>query len=303
MAYMPARFGDQAPPASEAGAWIEGAAMPTDRSEVGAAALDGRIFVVGAYSGATDANDAYDPVSDSWQTMARLPRPLNHVCAVGIGTTLYVIGGFDPTTGNRPVDVTYAFDPTTNTWSLRAPMPTPRGALACAAVGETIYAIGGATPAGDTGTTEAYDPASDTWRTDLAAMPTPREHVASAALDGLIHVFGGRSPSIGIDGAAHEVYDPAGDGWTTAASLPTGRSGIGAAVLAGRIHVLGGEADHTFEQNEAYDPATGTWLTFAPLPTPRHGVGVVTVGNAIYVLAGGRQPGDSRSNIVEIFRL
>jgi hypothetical protein len=30
---------------------------------------------------------------------------------------------------------------------------------------------------------------------------------------------------------------------------------------------------------------------------------VVSVGDAIYVVAGGRQPGDTRSNIVEIFRL
>src|SRR5439155_20667460 len=112
-----------------------------------------------------------------------------------------------------------------------------------------------------------------------------------------------RSPTIGIDGTTHEVYDPVSDSWAAAAPLPTGRSGIGAAVLAGRIHVLGGEADHTLEHNEAYDPATARWLTFAPLPTPRHGAGVVTMGEAIYVLAGGRQPGDTRSNIVEIFRL
>jgi hypothetical protein len=38
------------------------------------------------------------------------------------------------------------------------------------------------------------------------------------------------------------------------------------------------------------------------LPTPRHGLGVVTVGDAIYVIAGGRLPGPSGSNVVEIFR-
>ena len=68
------------------------------------------------------------------------------------------------------------------------------------------------------------------------------------------------------------------------------------------MYVLGGEAAHTFDQNEAYDPLTDTWLTFAPLPTPRHGLGVVAVADAIYVIGGGPQPGDSRSNVVEIFR-
>ncbi|MDQ6674325.1 MAG: galactose oxidase [Chloroflexota bacterium] len=277
--------------------------MPTARGEVGAAAVDGRIYVLGAYSGATDANEAYDPVLDSWQTLAPLPRSLNHVCAVGLGGFVYVIGGLDPLTGNRPVDSTYSYDLGSNTWSLHAPMLTPRGALACATVDDVIYAIGGASPAGDTGAVEAYDPTSDTWSAEFASMPTAREHVASAVLDGLIHIVGGRSPVLGATGTTHEVYDPATNSWSTASPLPTGRSGVGAAVLAGRIHVLGGEADHTFAQNEAYDPATDTWLSFAPLPTPRHGLGVVAVSDAIYVVAGGPQPGDSRSNIVEVFKL
>jgi type 1 glutamine amidotransferase len=288
---------------SASGTWTSGAPMPTERAEVGAAVVDDKIYVVGAFSGATDANEAYDPASDRWQTLAPLPRPLNHLCAAGLDGVLYVIGGFDPTNANRPVDSTFAYDPATNTWTARAPLPTPRGALGCAVIGETIYAVGGVSPAGDTGIIEAYTPSTDTWQLDLAPMPTPRDHLAVAAANGLVHAIGGRSPRLGFTGATHEVYDPAANAWSSAAPLPTGRSGIGAAVLAGRIHVLGGEADHTFAENEAYDPSTNTWQTFAPLPTPRHGLGVVTFGNAIYVLAGGRTPGDSRSNVVEVFKL
>jgi type 1 glutamine amidotransferase len=288
---------------SATGSWTSAAPMPTERAEVGAAVVDGKIYVVGAYSGATDANDAYDPGTDSWQTLAPLPRPLNHVCAAGVDHVLYVVGGYDPTNANRPVDSTFAYDPATNTWTARAPLPTPRGALACATVGQTIYAVGGTSPAGDTGAIEAYTPSTDTWQPDLAPMPTPRDHLAVAAFNGQVHAIGGRSPSLGLTGATHEVYDPSSNAWSAAAPLPTGRSGIGAAVLGDRIHVLGGEADHTFPENEAYDPSTGTWQSFAALPMPRHGIGVVSFGNAIYVLAGGRTPGDSRSNVVEIFSL
>jgi uncharacterized protein len=287
----------------DAGTWSRAAPMPTERAEVGAAAVNGKIYVVAAYSGATDANEAYDPSTDTWQELAPLPRGLNHVCAASVGDLLYVIGGFDPANGNRPVDSTYAYDPASNTWSARAPMPTPRGALACGSIGDQIYAIGGASPAGDTGTHEVYSTTSYTWQPDLAPMPTPREHVASAVLDGLIHVIGGRSPSLARTGSVHEVYDPAINAWSTAAPLPTGRSGIGAAVLNGRIHVFGGEADHTFEQNEAYTHATNAWQTFAPMPTARHGLGVVAIGQSIYVIAGGTRPGDSRSNTVEVFSL
>jgi N-acetylneuraminic acid mutarotase len=184
------------------------------------------------------------------------------VCAAAVGGTLFIIGGFDPGGGNRPVESTYA----------------------------------------DSGVTEAYDPVADTWQLDLAPMPTPRDHAAAAEFGGRVHVFGGRSPALGFTASTHEVYDPSTNSWTTAAALPTGRGGIGAAVLNGRIHVFGGEADHTFDQNEAYDPLGDTWLTFAPMPTPRHSLGVVAVGDAIYVIGGGRQPGDSRSNVVEVFR-
>jgi type 1 glutamine amidotransferase len=288
---------------SSTGVWTSAASMPTERAEVGAAALDGKIYLVGAFSGATDANEAYDPATDTWQSLAPLPRGLNHTCAVGVDHVLYVIGGFDPTNANRPVALTYAYDPVSGSWSARAPMPTPRGALTCAAVGQTIYAIGGVSPAGDTGIVEAYTPSTDAWQPDLALMPTPRDHLASAVLNGVIHVIGGRSPRLGFTGTAHELFDPVNNVWSTAAPLPTGRSGIGAAVLAGRIHVFGGEADHTFAENEAYDSSTNTWQTFAPLPTPRHGLGVVALSDRIYVLAGGRTPGDSRSNVVEVFSL
>jgi hypothetical protein len=47
------------------GTWSRAAPMPTERGEVGAAVVDSRIYVVGAYSGATDANEAYDPLTNS----------------------------------------------------------------------------------------------------------------------------------------------------------------------------------------------------------------------------------------------
>src|SRR5437870_5219678 len=121
------------------GSWTAAAPMPTERAEVGAAALDGRIYVVGAYSGARDANEAYDPQANTWQQLQPLPSPLNHACAVGVNGTLYVIGGFDPTTGNRPVESNFAFDPQTQAWSTRSALPTPRGALTCATIGTMIY--------------------------------------------------------------------------------------------------------------------------------------------------------------------
>jgi hypothetical protein len=79
--------------AAGAGTWTRGAAMPTERAEVGAEAVDGAIYVVGAYSGLRNANEAYAPATDSWRTLDPLPRGLNHVCAVGLDGLPYFAKG------------------------------------------------------------------------------------------------------------------------------------------------------------------------------------------------------------------
>jgi hypothetical protein len=67
--------------------------VPTERAEVGAEAVDGAIYVVGAYSGLRNANEAYAPATDSWRTLDPLPRGLNHVCAVGLDGLPYFAKG------------------------------------------------------------------------------------------------------------------------------------------------------------------------------------------------------------------
>src|SRR5258708_14008408 len=105
-------------------------------------------------------------------------------------------------------------------------MPTPRGALACVVLGDLVYAVGGASPAGDSSANEAYDPATDAWRLDLAPMPTESQHLAAAELDGLLHAVGGRSARMGMTGTIHHVYDPIATVWTSAPPIPTDPHGI-----------------------------------------------------------------------------
>src|SRR5919108_3130710 len=57
------------------GHWEQRAAIPTPRSEVGVAALDRRVYVLGGYGGfggRTKANEVYDPASDTWRELAPL---------------------------------------------------------------------------------------------------------------------------------------------------------------------------------------------------------------------------------------
>src|SRR5918911_373832 len=111
-----------------AGSWRSLAPVPTPRSEVAAAAVDGLIYVVGGFDPGGSAHEGYDPPADRWSTWAPLPKPLNHAAAAGLGGKLYVVGGFDNRTG-QPSASLYAYDPSTDAWAERAPLPTARGAL------------------------------------------------------------------------------------------------------------------------------------------------------------------------------
>jgi N-acetylneuraminic acid mutarotase len=287
---------------------------PTKRTEVAAAAVAGKIYVIGGFQEPTLSNlkdlaisqavEEYDPASDRWSTKAPLPVGLHHAGIGVVKDKLYVIGGFTKSFLSvwHPVDTVYEYDPGADTWTPHRSMPTARGALAVADMGGTLLTIGGYDGENNSAAVEAYDPAHDTW-TARAPLPTPRDHLAAATIGGRVYAIGGRlDRDYARNLAVTEVYDPATDRWSRAADLPTARSGITAGVVDGTIYVLGGESPQgTFANNEAYDAAHNRWHVMAPMPTSRHGLGSAVVNGRLYVLDGGPKPGGSFSNANEMF--
>jgi len=299
---------------SDRGTWRAAAPMPTKRTEVAAAVLDGKIYVVGGFEkpslgnvmnlAITPSVEVYDPATDRWASKASLPVGLHHVGIGVVDGRLYVMGGYSRSGLSvwNPVATVYAYDPVTDSWAERAPMPTARGALSVTEHEGKLYAIGGYDRKANISTVEVYDPVRNVWTTG-ASLPTPRDHLGTATVAGKIYAIGGR-----LDGdysrnlAVVERYDPATDRWRRVADLPTARSGITSAVVEGRIYVLGGEGDTgTFSENEAYDPGRDTWQRMAPMPTARHGLGSAVVQGRIYVISGGPTPGGSFSDLNETF--
>ncbi len=299
---------------TDRGAWRTELPAPAKRTEVAAAALNGKMYVVGGFEqpglgnvihlAITASVEEYDLSAGRWTAKSPLPVGLHHVGIGVAGGRLYVIGGYKQSGLSvwSPVATVYAYDPATDAWTERAPMPTARGALSVTEHDGKLYAIGGYDRKANSPAVEVYDPERNLW-TSRAPLPTLRDHLATAARSGKIYAVGGR-----LNGDYHrnlsvtEVYDPATDHWTSAADLPTARSGITASVTGGRIYVFGGEgADGTFRDNEAYDPATGTWQTMAPMPTGRHGLGSAVLQGRIHVISGGPTPGGSFSDVHEVF--
>jgi N-acetylneuraminic acid mutarotase len=276
-------------PTLQGGTWMTLAPMNEPRQEVGVAELNGLIYVIGGFrqNGSTaDTVEVYDPMTDMWRFVRRLPIAVNHTVAVSVNGKLYVFGGSPAT------NATFEYDPADNMWRRKANMPTSRGAHAAAVIDGKIYAVGGS-PSSRGRDFAVYDPVSNQWQT-LPPMPTSRNHLAAGAVAGKLYVAGGREGG-NLTLAVLEEYDPATGQWTRKADMPTGRSGIAGAVVNGLFYVFGGEGNPippgVFEENEAYDPVTNTWRSLQPMMTPRHGINAAVIGNRIYLPGGATRAG------------
>ncbi len=295
-----AALGMSAAEAQDQGSWSTAAPMPTARAEVGVAALDGKIYVVGGTAqGRWDSplNYEYDPATDHWRERAPLPHGLSHVGVVGLNGKLYAFGGFTGIVHVGAMNLAFVYDPAADTWQPIAPLSSPRASIGVAAVGGKIHVVGGrGLDKVTVNIHEVYDPATNQW-SKAAPLPLARDHLGIAVIDGKIHVVGGRTANQTDNVGEHDVYDPSTDQWTKAAPMPTPRSSGAATYDNGLLLYAGGECKKldptskfgggdTFDTNEGYDPKSNSWLTLAALPGARHAYGAATVGAAAYFTGG-----------------
>ncbi len=93
--------------------WTAGASMPTARHSMAAAAIDGRLYVVGGNDGTgnVDTVEVYDPVTDTWSTDTSLPTPRQQLVAEVINGELYAVTGVAAGALTPVLEVLTATDP------------------------------------------------------------------------------------------------------------------------------------------------------------------------------------------------
>ena len=262
--------------------------MPTPRSELAAAALRGRAYVVGgiAQFGTTAAFEAYDPALGSWEELPALPEAVHHPAAAAMVDRVCIAGGYTDLRFSAMSRHAFGYNSEARTWAAIADLPAPARRSLAALAGK-LYVVGGVGPSSEN--VWVYDPATDRWDGLSAPLPTRREHLAAAVLDNKLLVVGGRWGDAG-NLATLETYDPATGRWTRGPDMLTPRSGLTAGVLQGRLHVTGGEAlsaGDVYGAHEVYDLTTDRWTAGADLPTPRHGLASAVLGDRWYVIGGG----------------
>lgn len=212
-AWVPINNGWEYDPANDS--WKALASMPSKRGSAVAAAVNGKIYVIGGAALHPGSNEP----------------------------ALY------PARPHRSVGTVEEYDPNTNTWSERSSMPTARNHAAIGAVNNKIYVIGGRLgsafifTASNTNVVEEYDPATDQWGLVKARMPTERSGGAWAVYKGRIYVAGGEHQDGHLMAAfrALEAYDPATNTWLELPMMPMPRHGLAGAVVGNRLHLASGD--------------------------------------------------------------
>ena len=294
--------GASATPAAATPVWQLGQDSLYATQEVGAAVLDGRIWVAGGLTdpeSATAKTEFYDPTVNTWSPGPALPVPLHHAMMVSYQNTVWVIGGFEPrgsiVSGVASARVLH-LNQSLTAWVEGPELHHARGAGAAAVVGNKIVVVGGRTagtsPA-EVIPTEVFDGTG--WH-DAAGIPVPGDHVAAASDGTYLYAVGGRRLEVTANTAAVQRFDPNTGRWVQLKAAPSPVSDAGAAIVGGRLIVVGGEsAGAVFSTVWAYDLATSAWSTLPGLAAPRHGLAVTAIGNTVYAIDGAAKPGHNAS--------
>jgi N-acetylneuraminic acid mutarotase len=136
--------------------WETKRPMPTARNHPAAGTVNGKIYVIGGrlsaanvanmLSSATDVVEEYDPATDTWRVMTKMPYATSGEGWTTFQGRIYVAGG---ELRDAHMDAVFrdfvVFDPAINDWYRLPSMPTARHGVVLAALGNRIHAVAGHT--------------------------------------------------------------------------------------------------------------------------------------------------------------
>jgi hypothetical protein len=129
--------------------WTKRAPIPTERDHLGGAFVAGEVVAVAGRTGELEQNvvESYNPKRDAWKTLPPLSIARHGLVVVGIGSTVYAVGGETFGAQERTYATLEALDHGAAAWRTLAPMPTARhGAGGIAHQGRLYVLAGGPQP-------------------------------------------------------------------------------------------------------------------------------------------------------------
>ncbi len=267
--------------------WVAKQPMPTARSGLGVAVVNGKIYAIGG-DGGSNVTEEYNPVTNIWTEKKSMPTGRGRFGIAVYQNKIYVIGG---ATANGFTAVNEVYNPLTNTWETKTPMPrNGKAELTANVVNGKIYVAGGyffGMYLVSSNALDVYDPEMDTWTTKTP-MPTAVHSCSSAVVNNKIYVM--ENSLNDHVGSLNQIYDTEADSWSYGRSIPVGVAGAAAAATTAvfapkRIYLIGG-ATATNSSNQVYNPENDTWSIGAQILTERNYLGVAVVEDVLYAVGG-----------------
>jgi N-acetylneuraminic acid mutarotase len=292
--------------------WIPKTPMQVERSGLGVAVVNGKIYAIGgttasgfapsvhgsyAYgftANGVGTNEEYDPETDTWTYKVSMPTPRLVFGIAVYKNKIYCIGG---QANLSSTGINEVYDPATDTWETKTPMPTPRSWVKANAVNGKIYLMGGYNldSSDFSKFNDVYDPETDSWTTKTPSpdVPISSFNLASAVFDNKIFLFGGLTQDQHYQ--LNQIYNTETDTWSTGSYPPISIGGGAAAATTGafapkRIYAMGVSAglgtDAPLRTNRAYAPKIDSWSAYADMPEIRYNFGIAVVNDTLYVIGG-----------------
>ncbi|HSS62078.1 MAG TPA: kelch repeat-containing protein [Candidatus Limnocylindrales bacterium] len=250
------------------------------------------------------------PNQGQWSSLPPMSVPrLAFTATLLLDGRVLIAGGrtrpFADSPDGSPTSAVEIFDPATRTFSRVPSLGTPRDGHTTTLLPSGKVLVAGGDPIG---TAEIYDPVSNTWSLTARMKSRRFDHAAALISGGRVLVTGGGSaPPVGISARGSqraqlpaEIYDPAADTWTVAATpiLDRPEYPTATALRDLRVLVVGGQylynsPDEATETAEVYDPRTNRWSATTPETRTGarqyHTATLLPTGNVL--VAGGWQDG------------
>ena len=170
--------------------WVYTTPMQETRKNASAAALDGKIYVLGGENatGSLKTFAVYDTEKKTWESLPEYPGTESGICRAAVfayNNEIYVIGGqTDTGVTAKLLKSVYAYNTETRQWQKKADLAEGRTNLAYACSKDKIYVW---SKAGTTDQAEIYDIKTDTWET--AVLPDTSAVIAAARVDNRVFVL------------------------------------------------------------------------------------------------------------------
>jgi N-acetylneuraminic acid mutarotase len=225
----------------------------------------------------------YDPVANTWTTMAPMLTPRGAIGGGYIRGRIYIAGGYP-----EGLDVNEEYTIATDEWQTRAPMPVATFAYQVGVWRDSLmYIMGGIDPQfNGTETVRVYNPFTDTWAVGTP-MPRQGDMGAGTIVGDTIYITGAYERNRGrvwtemLRGVINPA-DPTQIAWLSGPQLPAPVACQGTASLHGKVYWFGGfasEFESITRKGWVYDPATGVTDSIPSLP-PTVGLGLARCGAA-----------------------